>query len=90
MGARPGQVFGLVMREGAALVAAGVVIGLALVAAGIPLVRDSLFGVGAADPVTYVLITGVLALTAIVATVVPSRAASRTDAVRALRASPDA
>ena len=85
LGARPGQVFRLVMVEGAAVVTAGIALGAVIVTVGVPLIRDSLFGVSPTDAWTYVAITVLLALTTIVATVVPSRAAARTDPVKVLK-----
>ena len=82
---RPGQVFRVVMAEGAALVAAGTAIGAIVVVVGVPLIRESLFGVSPADAWTYAAIAILLAVTTIAATIVPSTAAARTDPVRAIR-----
>lgn len=85
LGARPGQVFRVVMIEGAALVAAGTALGALVVFVGVPLIRESLFGISPADAWTYVAIALLLTLTTVLATIVPSAAAARTDPVRAMR-----
>ena len=85
LGARPGQVFGLVMREGATLVGTGVGLGVLVVWLGVPLIRDSLFGVAPTDFRTYCVIASVLACTTAIATIWPSRTASRTDPIAVLK-----
>ena len=85
LGALPRQVFRLVMIEGATLVAAGMAIGAIVVIVGVPLIRESLFGVSPADAWTYVVIAALLAVTTVLATLVPSSAAARTDPVRAIK-----
>jgi ABC-type antimicrobial peptide transport system permease subunit len=49
--------------------------------------RTMLFGVSAADPVIYVVASGLLAAVALAAAVVPSRRATHIDPVTALRES---
>jgi ABC-type antimicrobial peptide transport system permease subunit len=85
LGASPGQVARLVIAQGAALVGGGVALGIAIVWVGVPLIRDSLFGVAATDAGTYATIAGVLALTTAMATLWPSRTASRMDPVKVLK-----
>jgi ABC-type antimicrobial peptide transport system permease subunit len=85
LGARPSQVFGLVMGEGVALVAVGVTLGFGLVVAGVPLIDEFVFGVSVSDAVTYLTIVLVLAVTTLVATALPSRAAARTDPVTVIK-----
>src|SRR6185436_977589 len=55
VGARPADVRRLVMRQGMALVAAGVVLGVAAALFTTRLLAALLFGVGAADPLTFLL-----------------------------------
>jgi predicted permease len=86
LGAERGNVQRLVIGEGLALVAVGVVIGLAGAFAGTRVLRAFLFGLTPTDPVTYVAIVVVLGVTAVLASWVPALRASRVDAVIALRA----
>jgi ABC-type antimicrobial peptide transport system permease subunit len=85
VGARPGDVLWMVLREGLMLTGVGVLIGLALAAlAGMGLSR-LLYEVSPLDPVVFVLAPLVLALPAAVASWVPARRATRVAPVTALR-----
>lgn len=75
LGAQRGHVFGLVLRQGAALVAAGVVLGLAAGAAAARLLESLLFGVGPMDVPTAAAAAAVLAAVAAAAGYVPARRA---------------
>jgi predicted permease len=75
LGARPMHVVQLVLGEGVGMTAAGLVIGLAAAAAAARGLNALLFGVSAADPVTYVAIPVVLALVVLLAALVPARRA---------------
>jgi len=86
LGAERGSVQRLVIGEGLALVAVGVVIGLAGAFAGARVLRAFLFDLTPSDPVTYVAIVVVLGVTAVLASWVPALRASRVDPVIALRA----
>ena len=86
LGAQPGQVLRLAMREGVALAAIGVVIG---VLAAFPLMRllgSLLFGIGAADPGTYLAVAAMLIGVAVLACYVPARRAASVDPMVTLRA----
>jgi putative ABC transport system permease protein len=85
LGARPTQVLGQIMREGLLLAVAGVALGLlgALLAARV--LATFLFGVGAADPLTFGAVALLLLAVACLATYVPSRRALQVDPVSALR-----
>jgi putative ABC transport system permease protein len=87
LGASPGSIMGLVLREGAVQALAGLAIGLT---GGVLLMRTFqtvLFGVAPADPVTLIAVSGGLFATAIAACAVPARRAMRVDPVTALRGS---
>ena len=70
---------------GGALTALGVVIGVALAAAGGRVVRTLLFGVTPLDPLALIAAGGTLAVFALVACYVPARRATKVDPLVALR-----
>ncbi|MEM7414578.1 MAG: ADOP family duplicated permease [Gemmatimonadota bacterium] len=85
LGAGPDRILRLVLTRGVGQLAIGMVIGLGLgVGLSIPL-RAVTFGVETADPVVYGSITFTLALTGLIASFVPARAATRADPVQAMR-----
>jgi predicted permease len=86
LGAQPGQVVGLVMRDGLQLVALGLAAGLAAAAGAARLIETLLFGVRPLDPLVYAGVAGVFAVVAVLACLVPSLRASRIDPLLALRA----
>jgi putative ABC transport system permease protein len=85
LGAERASVQRLVIGEGLALVAVGVVIGLAGAFAGARVLRTFLFDLTPGDPVTYAAVIVVLVVTAALASWVPGLRASRVDPVVALR-----
>jgi putative ABC transport system permease protein len=86
LGASPSSVLGMVVRDGMRLVLIGLALGLAGAFATSRLVASLLYGVTATDLVTYGAIALVLALVALLATVIPARRATRVDPMLALRA----
>jgi predicted permease len=86
VGADPKQLARSVALGGMKLLACGVAGGLALYAAATPFLRAFLYGVTAADPVTLAGATAVLTATAVLASWLPARRASRVDPTVALRA----
>lgn len=85
LGARPGSVLTLVLRQGLELVAAGVAIGLIGSLAFTRFFRAMLFEVTPGDPITFALVIVAVVITTVVATVLPARRAARIDPVEALR-----
>jgi predicted permease len=86
LGAKPGDVMTMVMKEGAVLSAVGVAIGLPLAALlGFALSR-LLYDVKPLDPVVFSVAPALLALAALVATWLPARRATRVTPLTALRA----
>jgi putative ABC transport system permease protein len=85
LGARPAGVLRLVMRQGAALVMAGLVAGAALAAAVSQLLSRLLFGVRPLDPAAWLLASLTLGLAAAAACYIPARRAMRVDPMVALR-----
>ena len=87
LGASPGSIMSLVLREGALQALAGLAIGLT---GGVLLMRTFrtvLFGVAPADPATLLVVGIGLFLTALAACAAPARRAMRVDPVTALRGS---
>ncbi len=86
LGARREEVLGMVVRQGAGLILAGVVSGL-LVAGGLTqLLSRLLFTVSPTDPTIFAAVPLVLAAVALVATWLPAQRATRVDPLVALQA----
>jgi putative ABC transport system permease protein len=85
LGARRGQVLGMVMREGMRTTIVAVVIGLVAAAGATRLLASQLFGVSVMDPLTFTAVPLLLALVALLACYLPARRASRVDPLVALR-----
>jgi ABC-type antimicrobial peptide transport system permease subunit len=86
LGARPGDVVRLVLRQGFVQLGIGIGVGLALAAGGGRLIGALLFEVEPTDPSIHLIIVGVLAVTGFVACFVPARRATRVDPMVAMRA----
>ena len=85
IGASRGDVLKLVVTESMMLAMAGVAIGT-LAALGLTrLVSSWLYGVGSADPVTFVGVALLMVLVALMASYLPARRAARVDPMVALR-----
>jgi putative ABC transport system permease protein len=85
LGASGGDVVKLILKQGLLLAAVGVAIG---VGAGLLLTRlmeSLLYGISATDPLTFVAVSAVLLLIALVSCLIPARRATRTDPMVALR-----
>ena len=85
LGARPGRILWLVLRETFALTLAGVAVGVPLALWAARYARSVLFGIGAADPLTMAVTVATLIGTAVLAGYVPGRRAVRVDPMVALR-----
>ena len=85
LGARGSDVLKLVIGHGMALVLGGIAIGLAASFALTRVMSKLLFGVGATDPMTFVVIALLLTGVALLASYLPARRASKVDPVIALR-----
>jgi len=85
LGARPGRVVSMVLRETTVLVAAGLAMGGGLAYGFSRLIDSRLYGVSPEDPLTLALATGLLLLVALAAAYLPARRASRVDPMAALR-----
>jgi len=85
VGAQPGQVVAMVLRQSCRLAAAGGAVGLLAALALTRLVGGLLYGVGSADPATFAAVTLVLAAVTIGAAWIPARRVLRIDPIAALR-----
>jgi len=85
MGAQRADVLRMILRRAAGLTGAGVAIGLVLAFALAHGVANLLYGVRPDDPVIFAGITAAIVATALVASWLPARRASRIDPMVALR-----
>jgi predicted permease len=85
LGATRGQIFVMIISQAARLACAGIVIGLIAALASTHLMARFLYGVGAADPLTFALVALVLIIIALVACYIPARKAMNVEPVLALR-----
>jgi putative ABC transport system permease protein len=84
LGASPGNVISLVVRQALRPVVTGVIVGIGLALLATRLIAAQLFGVAPRDPLTMGGVAIVLVAAAVVASVVPARRAARIDPTRAL------
>jgi putative ABC transport system permease protein len=85
LGAEPSNVRALVLRDALAIVAAGLFVGLPAAFGASQVTSALLFGVSASAPRVFASAAAVLALTAMAATILPARRASRQDPILALK-----
>jgi macrolide transport system ATP-binding/permease protein len=86
LGARPGTVHQLILKEAGLLILAGIVIGLVCAVVAANLIRGLLFGVTPWDVPTLVAIAVMLGTSALLASFIPARRAASVNPVEALRA----
>ena len=86
LGAQPGQVLSMVMRQGLGIVAVGLAVGILLAAGAASALRGVLYDVAPFDPLAWALALSAMLAAAAVANVVPARRAMRIDPMAALRA----
>jgi putative ABC transport system permease protein len=86
MGAESGRVMGIVFRDGLAVAAVGIAVGMLGAFALTRLLASLLFGITPTDPATFVVAPLVLAVVSIAACYLPARRATRVDPMVALRA----
>jgi predicted permease len=85
LGATPRSIALLVVRHGILIAAAGLLLGIAGAFVVSRVMRSLLFGVGTSDPITYLLVATLVTGTALAASYIPARRASRLDPVQSLR-----
>ena len=85
LGARPQDVLKLVLRHGLTLVLSGTVLGLLAGTVSARALMSLLFQVRPADPVTLAAVSLLLVLTAVLASYIPARRATKVDPMVALR-----
>jgi len=85
LGAEARSVFGLIVREGMALVAMGIVAGIGIGWFTVRSLSGFLYGIEPTDAATFTVVTGVLAVVALAACLIPARRAMKVNPIVALR-----
>lgn len=85
LGATRRDVFELVIGQGLALALAGIAIGLVASLALTRFLSSQLYGISATDPATYLTVSVLLAVIALIACYTPARRATKVDPIVALR-----
>jgi predicted permease len=85
LGAQRLDILRMAVGEGMGVVAIGLIAGIAGTLAVTRLFQSMLFAVDAADPVTLIVVAGILAAVALLACYIPARRATRVDPLVALR-----
>ncbi|HZE22404.1 MAG TPA: ADOP family duplicated permease, partial [Blattabacteriaceae bacterium] len=85
LGAAPGRVIGMVLRETGMMLGIGAVLGIVLTVACARLIAGRLYGLSTLDPLTILSAVGVFAIVAAIAAFVPAARAARVNPITALR-----
>jgi putative ABC transport system permease protein len=85
LGARPRDVLTLALARGMKLTLAGVALGLVSAFALTRSMKSLLFDISATDPLTFVSVTLLLIIVALIASYIPARRAMKVDPLQALR-----
>jgi ABC-type antimicrobial peptide transport system permease subunit len=85
LGGQLRQVRHLILRQGMMLAGSGLILGLAVVFVLARFLTSMLYGVSPSDPVTFVGISFLLAMVALLACYLPARRAARIDPMIAIR-----
>jgi putative ABC transport system permease protein len=85
LGGQRADMLGMVLRQSGTLVLIGMLAGIPLALAASRLLGAMLYGVGATDVVTYLLVIALLAAAAFLASIIPAFRAAKVDPMIALR-----
>jgi predicted permease len=85
LGAKPADVLSIVLRQFAAPVIAGLLVGIGGAAVLSQILRGQLYGISNLDPIAYLAAIGVFVMAAVLAALLPARRALRVDPMLALR-----
>jgi ABC-type antimicrobial peptide transport system permease subunit len=85
LGAQRGNVLGMVLQEAGKLVLWGVVFGIPAALLAGRLCASMLYGLKSTDPISMLLVIGLLLAVAMLASYIPARRATRVDPMVALR-----
>ena len=85
LGASPGNLIGLIVRQGMQLTVIGILAGLVGAAVLTRVMASLLFGVSALDAITFMAVPALLVAVAFAATAIPAWRATRVDPIVALR-----
>jgi putative ABC transport system permease protein len=85
LGAQPGEVRALILKQGLVISSIGLTIGLVASFAVTRLMSSLLYGVSATDPVTFAVVALFLGCVALSACYIPARKATKVDPIIALR-----
>jgi ABC-type antimicrobial peptide transport system permease subunit len=85
LGAGKGRVIQMILRETAIMIVLGVVAGVIFTAVGVQLIKSSLFGLSALDPLTVLSAVVILTAVALLAGYIPAARAARVNPTQALR-----
>ncbi|MDQ2930963.1 MAG: ABC transporter permease [Gemmatimonadota bacterium] len=87
LGAQRGDVLGMVLRQGASLAIAGILVGAVVALALTRLLTGLVYGVSTTDPVAFLGVIALIAAVALVASWLPARRAAAVDPMNVLRGS---
>ena len=85
LGAQPGNIVRMVLREATLLVGCGLAAGIAASISGAQLLRSLLFGIAPRDPIALISACGILLITGLLAAWWPATRAASTQLMEALR-----
>ena len=85
LGAQPGQVRSLILKQGLVLSAAGLVIGVGACFLFMRFIASLLFGVSTTDPIIFIAVALGLVIVSMAACYIPARKATKVDPLIALR-----